>query len=293
MSRRFESRKLTIALSLTALTCLGASQFDRFSWLAPVIPWLPMALALVAVPLIIRSHGRRVALVLASLLIVAAAAMLLPLSGDSEQRSNARWRRSEAQSIVSTLRAVGDRVAALQDLSAGIGAETEAFLRSQTSTGDSLVTRFQCFQHLESVASRVQGGGDLPTGAQIGLQLFDRSGKRLAWAGWPQALYPGDQAFVVSDRSLVYTRQVSLYQILRHMIPLHDASGDRVATVLVDMPLEINYKVNNNFLKSGSFVDDISNHTGDNLRFSYQPTDVNLPRQLDTFCRCRYIQRTS
>ena len=83
----------------------------------------------------------------------------------------------------------------------------------------------------------------------------------------------------------MYSRKVSLYRILTHLIPIVDGEGRRVATAVIDMPLEIDYRVNNRFLKSASLADNIAATDLAEVSFSYFPVMGNLPDRLPRFKR--------
>jgi PAS domain S-box-containing protein len=276
--------KSALLLTLLSWLLLLAEQFNGPGWLSALVPWVPLALTALAVVILLRTQAtnRRPQLVACASVLIGAAA-LVPLAGNDEARFEKAWRRSESASVVQTLLAVGGRVQRLQALSSSIGEQTAAFALTHSEVAsDSLLMRFEMFRHLEDVAARIEGSGELPPGTHIGLHLFSADGRRVAWAGWPQVLLPQDETFIKSDKETIYSSQVSLYQILRHMIPIRDDSDQRVATLLIDMPLEVNYKVNNRFLQSTSFVDDISAAAAD-IRFDYYPTDPNLPRRIERY----------
>lgn len=275
--------KTAITLSVLALAFMFVEQFERWGWLSACVPWLPLALAVGAVAILLRARPYRPAALAASILVLAGSLALVPTRGNRDGWLNPKWRRAESGVIVTTLGAVGNRVQRLQALSTSIGEEAAGLVEERSAAGDSVVGRLAWFRFLEDVADRIERNRELPPGTQVGLQVFDAGGRRVAWAGWPQPLYPQDKNFVGGDKALTYSQQVSLYQILRHMIPLKDHHGQRGAALLIDMPLEVNYKVNNNFLKSASFVDDISSSSSANLRFDYYPTEYNLQKHIERY----------
>ncbi len=77
-----------------------------------------------------------------------------------------------------------------------------------------------------------------------------------------------------------YTRRASLYRVLTRIAPLRDATGARVGAVVVDVPLEVDYRVNNRFLRSGNIAStlDISPAT---VSLDYFPVTPALPRSLE------------
>ena len=201
--------------------------------------------------------------------------------------SEKSWRRPESKRIANVLLAVGQRVGDLQAISTTIGRRVSRFVLAGDGVagGDTLSTRLATFRLLGDEAERIADSHALPRGTQIGIQLFDLNGSRTAWAGWPQQIDSQDQHFIASGKELLYTRQVSLYRILTHVIPVYDDARRRRATVLVDMPLEVNFKVNNKFLKSTSLADNIATGVAANVRFDYRPTPSNLPEIMDGYTR--------
>jgi len=194
-----------------------------------------------------------------------------------EASLHTRWHREASLQIAGTLAAVGNEVARLETVSATLAERVEA--RVATGTLD-VPTAFALLDSLAQVAERSRS---LTPGTAIGLQLFDARGERVAWAGWPQSVSPLDRLFIDSGVSLVYTREVSLYQILSHVAPCSTQAGERVATLLVDMPLEVDYRVNNRFLKSASLADVIPRDVASRVRFDYYPPTGNLPERMPRF----------
>ncbi len=286
MKKPIDKLGIAILLSLGSVALLFAEQFASHAALSRITPWASIVLSVVALALVLlgrRWSFVRAAVIVASSLTLFAGISLVAVHRDTKSIEEL-WRRNESRAIVSTLRAVGERVQRLQEFSTAIGDEVTGFVLENrpVSPEDSLGFRLEAFRLLEAQAKRITGSGRLPPGTEIGIQLFSEN-DRLAWAGWPQRLFPQDSRFVSSGKNLVYSRQVSLYQILTHIIPVEDGSGGIAATVIVDMPLEVNYRVSNKFLKSSSFADDIVPATAADVRFDYTPTPPNLPGALETY----------
>ncbi len=199
----------------------------------------------------------------------------------SDARAEEAWRREASQRVAATLRNVGEDVARLEDTSAAMAArvaETVANLEGPLSDDPPAA-----FALLDSLSQTASHDNSLAPGAAIGLQLFDADGVRLAWAGWPQALSTLDYIFAKSGEEFFYTRSVSLYQILSHVVPIESSKGERVASLLIDMPLEVDYRVNNRFLKSTSLTDRYSSADVARVSFDYYPPTGNLPDRLGRF----------
>jgi PAS domain S-box-containing protein len=268
-------------LSALGVSLLLAEQLAPDGPLARVVPWAPLILA--AFSLRIAHRPNRWAVFYGAVL-AAGLFVLLGVRRDDAGVTDL-WRRDQSRSIVEMLDAVGARVQRLQELSTTMGAQTATFVldHDQRAAGDSLTFRLESFRFLETQARRIEESSELPPGTVIGIQLLGPEGHRLAWAGWPQRLLAQDHRFVSSGVELVYSRQVSLYQILSHVIPIRDAAGEIVATTIIDMPLEVNYRVSNKFLKSTSFADNIETGRVAEVRFDYTPNPVNLPGLMTSY----------
>jgi len=251
-------------------------------WMAGIPSW-PVAVLLVlgaVFSLAVRGPARgRIGLWFAIGLTAMAFSLFtfLPPNDLSARRS---WWRESVHRIANTLRAVGDEVSDLEDVSAGLGARVRSALAG-SNPGALRSDPTPAFALLDSLAQSVARGQALTPGTAIGLQLFAPDGERVAWAGWPQATTAGDRAFVTSGAEFFYTRTVSLYQILSHVVPCRNVTGELVATLLVDMPLEVDYRVNNRFLKSASLADNIPRIATARVSFEYFSPPGNLPQRLE------------
>jgi two-component system nitrogen regulation sensor histidine kinase NtrY len=286
MKKLIDKLGVATLLSLGSIALLLAEQFAAHDALSRITPWAAILLSVLALTLVFL--GRQWSLVRAAVIIASSLTLFAGISLVAVHRDakgiEGLWRKSETQTIVSTLRAVGESVQRLQQFSTAIGDEVSGLvLENRTiSAEDSLAFRLEAFRLLETQAKRITDSGRLPPGTEIGIQLINDNG-RMAWAGWPQQLFGQDRRFVSSGKNLVYSRQVSLYQILTHIIPVDDGSGGIAATVIVDMPLEVNYRVSNKFLKSSSFADDIVPASAADVRFDYTATTSNLPKAVEMY----------
>ncbi len=295
MEKPITRTRVAVSLAFVGLALLFAEQFAPHGPLARAVPWTTLILASLSVRIL---HRRGRWAFFPAAVLVAGLFSLFGVHRDNTGLAEV-WRRDQSRSIANVLRAVGERVQRLQELSTEIGAEASAFVleRDANSAGDLVGSRLEAFRFLESEALRIAESGELPPGTEIGVQLLSPEGGRLAWAGWPQRLLAQDLRLVSSGVELVYSRQVSLYQILTHIIPLREATGGIVATAIIDMPLEVNYRVSNKFLKSTSFVDNIATGKVASVRFDYTPNAFNLPALMGNYGstlagRQRQVERT-
>jgi PAS domain S-box-containing protein len=267
----------TTALAL-ALGALMARDLAAASW-AAVPAWAIAALLAVSALLAIGPRaGRRFALWLA-IILAAASFSLFHLVGTGDAALKKQWRRDASLRVAQTLAAVGDEVSRLESASEGIAARVEARMASGPELPDSTET----FALLDSLARASSHGDMLTPGTAIGLQVFDDGGRRIAWAGWPQSVSTLDRLFLSRGTEVFYTRSVSLYHILSHVAPCSTTAGKRVATLLVDIPIEVDYRVNNRFLKSASLADNIPSRGTARVTFDYFPPTGNLTDRLPRF----------
>jgi PAS domain S-box-containing protein len=261
-------------LLLRDVLAVGATAF---------VPAWTVAAALVGAAVALIAAGgpprRRAAPGLA--LVLASAAFVLFHFGFERERDLRRaWWRDSAGRVAGTLRAVGDGISGLEDVSSGLGSRVRAFLAGR-GPDEVRADPTEVFALLDSLAQSASRGRVLTPGTAVGLQLFAPDLTRIAWAGWPQQTAEFDRAFVGSGQEFCYTRTVSLYQILSHVVPCRNANGDVVATLLVDIPLEVDYRVNNRFLKSASLVDNMPGIEAARVSFEYFPPGGNLPQRLE------------
>lgn len=196
-------------------------------------------------------------------------------------RLEATWHRQASERVAETLGEVGEDVARMENASTAMATRVAAYVAQlDTPLGADPPAAFAL---LDSLAAAASHDNSLAPGAAMGFQLFDAEGTRVAWAGWPQSISTLDVMFAQSGAEFFYTRSVSLYQILSHVVPLQSAGGARAGALLVDMPLEVDYRVNNRFLKSRSFADRFANAAVARVSFDFYPATGNLPDRLGRF----------
>lgn len=293
MKIRFSDPRLLVIVSLVAWAILYARGYLHVGALERISPWAPAALALIAFAgLLRRSVPRAIRgpLLFACLLTAGAGVALLGVGGDSSAVREA-WQKREERDIGIVLDAVRERIENLLGLSASIGESAGAFLRDNVRAAgrDPVGVRLDAFHAIDELSTEIARSAVLPSDTELGIQVFDASGTRWAWAGWPQTMDARDRSFLASGKELVYSRQVSLYRMLTHIMPVFgdggpvdspgasDRRGEWLGSVVIDIPLEVNYRVNNKFLKSAGLADDIARRSAARIRFDYLPVDPRLP----------------
>ena len=202
----------------------------------------------------------------------------------------ARWRRRAAVRVARVLDTASRRVAEVEAVAAGVA---DAVARRARVAGESRGDPLARFDVLDSLVVHAHHL-HLPRGTRLGVHVYDASGRRIAWAGWPQPLESLDRVFVQGDAALFYTRRVSLYRILTRVVPLRDAHGRRVGAVVVDVPLEVDYRVNNRFLRSGHIASTLETRGVASVTFDYFAATPALPRSLEAMAaraRARRAER--
>ncbi|MBN2070741.1 MAG: PAS domain S-box protein [Candidatus Krumholzibacteriota bacterium] len=92
---------------------------------------------------------------------------------------------------------------------------------------------------LDSLAV-AEGRGQRPF-REMGIQVITANGRRIAWGGVPR--YHGNVRSGSAEEA-IFTSTTQLYTLLVHEAPI---GGGRV---VVDLPLEVNYRISNRFLRS-------------------------------------------
>ena len=252
--------------------------------LAASIPfWLPLVLCFAAGALTAAAgtSARMRVTVGASVLLLAGAIAAETMGRRDDETLERAWRAQSSRQIVEAVQRVGEKVARLESSSSAVGERVRERIARDGQALDADLVR--TFEELASLASSASRTGVLPPGTEIGIQLVAPDGRRVAWAGWPQLLGRLEHHLLESRAELIYARKVSLYRILTHMIPVADPDGAHVATVVVDLPLEVDFRVNNRFLKSASLADGIAMPDLAGISFDYFTVTGNVADRLGRF----------
>ncbi len=275
------THRLLLIIAITCLAGAWAGLFFHSLAASPWLAWMPawaIAVLLIAAGGLLRAAraGVRSSPALwTAITLTAVSLAFLELPPRNDPRTEQHWRRESSVHVAETLREAGIQLRRLEDLSTALGARATDRLRD-IDPGD----RTAAFALLDSLAQSAAHGKSLASGTAIGLQYFDETGERVAWAGWPQSVSLLDRMFIANGTDLVYTRSVSLYHILSQIVPVAAADGSPAGALLVDMPLEVDYRVNNRFLKSSSLADHIPSGSVARVSFDYYPATGNLPERL-------------
>jgi len=275
---------IAVILVLLGWVVLFLQHVLGVEYLLAIPSFIPLILTLAGAAVLIGSSAaREIRIAFFAVAVLVAAAVALLLAGDLDMKIfENKWRASDSTLVRTTLFAIGEKVEELAANTESIGDATVELLSAQAPSAheDSLAFTLKAFEVLEAQADVMRRSGVLPSGAEIGLQLFNGNGERIAWAGWPQPLLESDRLLMMKGVEMIYTREVSLYQILSHVIPVNKTSGELQWSLVIDAPLEINYKVNNKYLKSTSLAESIVSNLPVNVTFDYYaPTGASLRRR--------------
>ena len=285
------NRSLVIFAAVICLTAgwglLFAGWILGIGALQIVSPWAVLVLLVAGgfLTFVSRRSARTRWGLLFAILLTAASLVSVRISQRDTAALESSWWPGEARNLAGTLLSVGEEFARLEEISASIGRLAAQWFEDGglDESGRSVNDRVEAFQALDSLAAAVSGGGGLTRGTEIGLQVFDTAGNRIVWAGWPQAVGRLDLGYINSGVELVYSREVTLYRILTRIIPIKDSTGRVALSLVVDLPLEVNYRVNNRFLKSAGLADKYTSDRVADIVFDYSPRLTNLPFRLDRF----------
>ena len=112
---------------------------------------------------------------------------------------------------------------------------------------------------LDSIAARL--GGEVEPFGEMGLQVRGPGGERLAWGGRPRYL---GRLPVPVDTARVFTSRTRMYTLLVRVEPLPGGG-----LLVVDLPLEVNYRINNRFLRSTGLAEVLGERWGERIFFNF------------------------
>jgi signal transduction histidine kinase/HAMP domain-containing protein len=176
--------------------------------------------------------------------------------GPSEQD----WEAKEAARLRIVYGKAQNELARLEGLAVGLAERTAKSIDWRAAERMPGTDRAALIQRLDSLAKSL----DLGEGpfSEVGLQVFSPEGERIAWGGSPRYLeeaWPG-----AGGRIRVFTGKTPLYTLLVCEV-LSPGSG----RIVVDIPLEVNYRIKNPFLRSTSLGKTLSRRYGNEIEFSF------------------------
>lgn len=170
------------------------------------------------------------------------------------------WREKEAVRLRSVYDDAARELARLERLAVNLGSAASARVDwSAVARGDD-ADRSALIRSADSLARSIDLG-DVPL-REVGIQIFSPAGERIAWGGTPRYLdaeRPGAPA-----GTIVFMSRAPLHTLL--VCEVRDPVRGAVA---VDIPLEVNFLINNRFLRSTSLGEALSRRYGDEVEFTF------------------------
>ena len=152
-------------------------------------------------------------------------------------------------------------ISAIEARALATAEETAARLDWSGAASDSTELRAAAMATIDSIARAVRlSDGPLPGG---GIQALLPDGTLLALGGSPR--YLEAERPDVPDSLRVFAARTPLYTLL---VAEARASGG-AGRVVVDVPLEVNYRINNRFLRSTSLGELLSRRLGEDVEFNF------------------------
>ncbi len=188
--------------------------------------------------------------------------ILLSMSGRGDVE---KWQKLERDKLLSIYTDAADRLADVERLAAETGRSVGERLGGSVSDSLDSVERAGWIDVVDSIAHEV-GKGYEPFG-HLGIQVFSSSGKRVLWGGTPRfasRVLPGE-----SPGSVTISR-TQLFTLLVHQTELPDGSR-----ILIDIPLEVDYRINNRFLRSKGIGLSLSKEYGEEVVYSFRGDGIS------------------
>ena len=170
-----------------------------------------------------------------------------------------RWSVEETGRLRTVYAKAEDELLGLVSLVSGTGAREAAAIDWGSIDTLPATRRAALIQSVDSAAASVR----LPDAPfpQLGIQVISKNGERIAWGGSPHYLGTGRPG---EPGTRVFTARTPLYALLVSQVIVPGGGS-----VLVDLPLEVNYRINNRFLKSTSLGEVLTEKYGEEVEFSF------------------------
>lgn len=175
------------------------------------------------------------------------------------EMSEVRWRTEQAGKLSSIYESATGDVTELELLAQELGTAVVDLVSGQSMGEERSGERSRLFYSLDSLAGSIDRR--LVPFEEIGIQLFSQRGHLIAWGGRP--LYR-KTTWTGPGSARVFTSRTTLYELLVEVVPL-----PRGGWVVVDIPLEVNYRISNKYLKSVTLGDVLSERYGAEIRFNF------------------------
>lgn len=190
------------------------------------------------------------------------------------------WSESESAEVGKVYKDAEADMDRLESLAGGLGRSVSELVDLSGTRYTTPALRASLIRKLDSLASSADI--EWTPFKEVGIQVYSAWEERIAWGGRPRylelplresprvfmnargKLQSGVEKSSNGSGSRIFTSRTSLYTLLVHDMPLR--GGGRV---VVDVPLEVNYRINNRFLRSTSFGEVLSAKYGEEVDFNF------------------------
>ncbi len=191
-------------------------------------------------------------------LLLLAVCVLLAYPGGPDESV---WRTRETARLEGVYDRARSEIVAVEGRALELAERTAARLDWACAESDSTELRAAAMSMVDSLARAAgRSGGSLPEG---GIQAIRPDGALLAWGGSPR-YFESDRPDV-PDSVRVFMARTPLYTLLVAETRAPGGEG----RVVVDIPLEVNYRINNRFLRSTSLGDLLSRRLGEDVEINF------------------------
>jgi len=188
------------------------------------------------------------------LLLLCAVLLAAPPSVSEEE-----WYAEQSEELTGIYERAGEDVGRLERLVGDLGRAAVELAGRRPIGADRGEGETSLFYSLDSLAGSIDRR--LVPFEEIGIQLFSPRGELAAWGGRP--LFR-KRTYVAAAEASVFTSRTTLYRLLVGVTPI--PGGGRV---VVDLPLEINYRISNRYLQSATLGEILSRRYGAEIRFNF------------------------
>ena len=193
-------------------------------------------------------------------ILFAVALMFYPSKDDREQ-----WQRREIDRLEEIYRGAEREFELIGATLDRIGGDGKRILYGGGSFDRGIKRRAWMISELDSIA-KVHSRLLRPL-YQVGIQIFNCRGERYAWGGNPHYV---DVQLPFKGGVRHFTVKTTLYTMLVSVEDIPDAGR-----VVVDVPLEVNFRINNRFLRSTSLDEYLSERFGRDVDFEFSMGEHN------------------
>jgi PAS domain S-box-containing protein len=170
------------------------------------------------------------------------------------------WQSSET----SRLRVVYDKAEGellrLVEQSSRLEGRAERVVDWETAANMSADERASLIEKVDSLVGAVRR--DWAPFLNVGMQIYSLTGERIAWGGSPHYLEAVPPP--ISSQTRVFTSRTPLYTLL-----VSEETIRGKGSIVVDIPLEVNYRISNRFLRSTSLGEVLSRRYGEEVEFNF------------------------